>query len=202
MPHRKEPTDPGSSTGRPSSSVSGLPTSTVRPGIFSDPIPIAEKLISLWGRMIDAPLEKILADDCSAEAYGLLRQLNEASVMPGPPEVMAAIRAVAVGLDLLPPEGPALKIYFKVLGALPLVPLMAATEELVKTYTYSSFPKPGHWLALANENARLIERCRFMMTLYENRRKIAELRYGRKPARRQPSSPASPAQVPGDFDLE
>jgi hypothetical protein len=152
--------------------------------------------------MIDAPLEKILEDDCSAHAYSLLRQLNEAAVMPGPPEVMAAIRAVAVALDVVPPEGSALKIYFKVLGAIPLVPLMAATEQLIKTYLFPSFPKPGHWLTLANENNRLIERCRFMMTLYENRRKVAEMHYRRRPARVQPPRPARPAPEPGDFDLE
>ncbi len=174
-------------------------------------MPIARELTNLWGRMIDAPLEKILDDDCSVQAYDLLRRLNEASVLPSKLDVMAAIRAVAASLDLKPPDGSALRIYFKVLGAIPRTPLFAATETLIEKHLYQSFPKPGHWLALASEDARLIERARFMMTLYENRRKIAELRY--RPSRsglRKPATdkPAQTPQVhvnrraPGEFDLE
>ena len=60
--------------------------------------------------MIDAPLEKILEDDCQAQAMDLLHQINLATVMPEPLEVAAVIRMIAVGLDLPPPTGAALRI--------------------------------------------------------------------------------------------
>jgi hypothetical protein len=61
--------------------------------------------------MIDAPLEKIVEDDCRDQAQALLAEMNKAAATPGDLDVMAAIRAVAVGLDLAPPVGAALRIY-------------------------------------------------------------------------------------------
>jgi hypothetical protein len=135
--------------------------------------------------MIDAPLEKILEDDCQAQALELLRQMNLATVMPGPLEVLAVIRMIAVGLDMPPPAGAALCIYHKVLGELPLPLLQNATELIIKSYTYPSFPKPAEWMNRGGEHLRLIERARFMLEIYEKRRGIAELYYGNEVVRRR-----------------
>jgi len=151
-------------------------------------VPIARRLTALWARMIDAPLEKILEDDCRDEALALLREMNLAAVMPGPLDVAAVIRTIAVGLDLPPPVGAALRIYHKVLGQLPLALLREATELLTKTYTYPSFPKPAEWLNRCAEHQRLLERARFMIQIYEQRRRVAEFRYGKEATRRRESA--------------
>jgi hypothetical protein len=135
--------------------------------------------------MIDTPLQKILEDDCRAQAMDLLHQINLATVMPGPLEVAAVIRMIAVGLDLPPPTGAALRIYHKVLGQLPLPLLRNATELLIKSYTYPSFPKPAEWMNRGGDHLGLIERARFMIEIYEKRRRIAELYYGKEVARRR-----------------
>ena len=89
---------------------------------------------------------------------------------------------IAVGLDLPPPTGAALRIYHKVLGQLPLPLLRNATELLIKSYTYPSFPKPAEWMNRGGDHLRLIERARFMIEIYEKRRRIAELYYGKEVA--------------------
>jgi hypothetical protein len=129
--------------------------------------------------MIDAPPEKIIEDDCRDQAEALLAEMNKAAVMPGDLDVMAAIRAVAVGLDLGPPVGAALRIYHKVLGELPLALRWGSTQQIIKTYVYPSFPKPGAWTNRGADGLRLIERARLMCRIYEQRRRVAELYYGR-----------------------
>ena len=195
------------STATPSSGASALTTSTTKPATSVDPVPIARKLTALWARMIDAPLEKILEDDCQAQAMDLLHQMNLATVMPGPLEVAAVIRMIAVGLDLPPPTGAALRIYHKVLGQLPLPLLRNATELLIKSYTYPSFPKPAEWMNRGGDHLRLIERARFMIEIYEKRRRIAELYYGKEVARRREAAARNnqigvAAEQHDAFDLE
>ena len=161
--------------------------------------------------MIDAPLEKILDDDCRPYAGELLAAMNKAIVMPAPLDVMAAIRAVAVALDAPPPAGTALKIYLKTLKTLPLTVLWQVAEALIKKHGHPSFPKPGEWLGLGFSSQRLFERARFMIQIYDQRRKVAEMHYRprtsglRKPAEARPAAssdrPAKPP-APGDFDLE
>ena len=129
--------------------------------------------------MIDAPLEKIVEDDCRDQAQALLAEMNKAAVTPGDLDVMAAIRAVAVGLDLAPPVGAALRIYHKVLGELPLALLWESTQRIIETYVYPSFPKPGEWMNRGADGLRLIERARLMCRIYEQRRRLAELYYGK-----------------------
>ena len=110
--------------------------------------------------MIDAPLEKIIEDDCRVQVHALLAEMNKA-VRTGDLDVMAAIRAVAVGLDLAPPVGAALHIYLKVLGELPLTLLRESTQRIIETYVYPSFPKPGEWINRGADGLQLIERARF-----------------------------------------
>jgi hypothetical protein len=135
--------------------------------------------------MIDAPLEKILVDDCKAQALDLLFEMNKATVMPGSLEVAASIRMIAVAFDMPPPTGAALRIYHKVLGQLPLRLLQNATELIIKSYTYPSFPKPAEWMNRGGDHLRLIERARFMIEIYEKRWRVAELYYGKKMERRR-----------------
>ena len=173
---------------------------------MADPVPIARRLNALWARMIDAPLEKILEDDCADAAVALLREMNLAAVMPGPLDVAAMIRTIAVGLDLPPPAGPALRIYHKVLGQLPLPILQHATELITKTYVYPSFPKPAEWLNRASESLRSIERARLMIEIYEQRRRVAELYYGKDVTRRhqmakQKAVPEAPAEESDMYEL-
>ena len=156
--------------------------------------------------MIDAPLEKILEDDCRDQALELLREMNTAAVMPAPLEVAAMIRTIAVGLDLPPPVGAALKIYHRVLGQLPLALLRQATELITKTYSYSTFPKPAEWVSRCAEHQRLLERGRFMIQIYEQRRKVAEFRYGKEAARRRDAARRSserpvPSVEPEPYEL-
>ena len=145
--------------------------------------------------MIDAPLEKIIEDDCRDQAEALLAEMNKAAVRPGDLDVMAAIRAVAVGLDLEPPVGAALRIYLKVLGELPLALLWGSTQRIIETYVYPSFPKPGEWINRGADGLQLIERARLMCRIYEQRRRVAELYYGKTlQERRATKAHQAPAQ--------
>ena len=163
---------------RPSES-SGLPASTRKPGTWQHPTTLAKKLNSLWGRMIDAPLEKILVDDCRDVAQQLLVEMNQSAVMSRAIDVMTVIRTVSVTFGLDAPEGPALKIYLKVLKKLPLEILRTSTLEMIESYVYPTFPKPGEWLLHSQQALREIDRARFMMTIYEQRRQVAEMKYGK-----------------------
>jgi hypothetical protein len=184
-----------STTAAPSSGASALPTSISKPGGIGDPIPLAHRLTALWARMIDAPLEKIIEDDCRDQAQALLAEMNKAAVRPGDLDVMAAIRAVAVGLDLEPPVGAALRIYLKVLGELPLALLRESTQRIIETYVYPSFPKPGEWINRGADGLQLIERARLMCRIYEQRRRVAELYYGKiLQERRATKARQAPAQ--------
>jgi len=149
--------------------------------------------------MVDAPLEKILDDDCRPLAGELLERMNKALIMPAPLDLMAAIRVVAVGLDVPPPTGTALKIYLKTLKTMPLAVLHQVTEALIKKHVYPSFPKPGEWLGLGFSPMREVERARFMIQIYDQRRKVAEMHYRpRRPSSARPTPPPAPA----GFDLE
>ena len=150
--------------------------------------------------MIDAPLEKILDDDCRPLAGELLEAMNKAIVMPAPLDVMAAIRAVAVALDVPPPTGTALKVYLKTLKTLPLTVLWQVAETLIKKHVYPSFPKPGEWLGQGFPAQRLFERARFMIQIYDQRRKVAEMHY--RPRKPQTSQGPRHSMELGEFDLE
>jgi len=119
-------------------------------------------------------------DDCRAETQSLLRELNQSTLLPGEQDILAMVRAAAVGLDIAPPTGTGLRIYVRLLRDVPRLVLQAATEELIRTYTYPSFPKPANWLDLVQEDQKLIAKAKLMMLVYENRLKIAHLRYGRR----------------------
>jgi hypothetical protein len=134
--------------------------------------------VSLRPRLIDAPLEKLLQDDLSAEAFDLFHKLELATVYPSQQEIAAMVRTVSVGLDIPPPTGTALKLYLKLLAEVPLTVLMAAGERLIKTHRYATFPKPVDWLSSASNDQDEIEKARFTMNIYERRLKMAQLYYG------------------------
>jgi len=134
--------------------------------------------MNLRGSLIDAPLEKLLLDDLSTRAFDLYHRLELATVYPSQQEIAALVRTVSVGLDIPPPTGSGLKIYFKTLAEVPLTVLMAAAERLVKTHRYPTFPKPVEWLGSASADQDEIEKARFTMQIYERRLKMARLYYG------------------------
>ena len=93
--------------------------------------------------------------------------------------MLLAVKAVAVAFDLAPPTGAQLKIYLRVLGELPVAVLQQATEQLIKEYRYPTFPRPIEWREQAQDHLRLIEKARLLMRIYAQRRKLAEMKYGR-----------------------
>ena len=144
-----------------------------------DPIEMADRLTALWAKMIDAPLEKIVNETCESEAQELLAKLNEGAAPAQEYDVLVALKAVAVAFDLAPPSGAQLKIYLRVLGELPVAVLQQVTEQLIKEYRYPTFPRPIEWRERAQDRLRLIEKARLLMRIYAQRRKLAEMKYGR-----------------------
>jgi hypothetical protein len=85
-----------------------------------------------------------------------------------------------VAFDLPPPLGAALTIYCKILGDLPRAVLLQTTEQVIREYRYPGFPRPSEWMDRAKGKQALLERARVMMTVYPQRRKVAERKYGQR----------------------
>ena len=115
---------------------------------------------------MDAPLESILTDDCTAKAAALQREIHRCVEGSTEADVLAAIRMVAVGLDLSPPEARALAIYVRLLKRLAKPVLLEAAARLIKSYRYPTFPKPADLFGDMAEIDHLVDRIDTLVRLY------------------------------------
>lgn len=122
----------------------------------------------------------MLIHDCKWEIEELARQLEAALTPSQEQDVLAAIRMVAVALDVVPPSKQQLKIYLKILLEMPKEVLVATAERIIREYKYPGFPRPSEWSMRGDPAMELISKAKVMMRIYPHRRKMAERKYGRR----------------------